>query len=96
MTFQEFKSSVSQPNPPAGISDLLKAMWYDEKGDWETSHNIAQDIHTEKGSLIHAYLHRKEGDLSNAAYWYRQARRPVAKNSLREEWEQIVNEFLQG
>jgi hypothetical protein len=94
MTINEFKSSLNHPTPPAEISDILKAMWFDGKGDWDASHNIAQEIHTKEGSLIHAYLHRKEGDLGNASYWYHQAGRPVAKNSLQEEWEQIVKEFL--
>lgn len=80
--------------PPEGVPDLLKALWYDGKEDWNASHDIAQDIHTKEGSWIHAYLHRKEGDLGNAAYWYSRAGKPVCKTSLKEEWEQLVNEFL--
>jgi hypothetical protein len=94
MTFQDFKSSLSQAKPPDGASELLKAMWYDGKGDWNSSHNIAQDIHSNDGSWIHAYLHRKEGDLGNASYWYRRAGKPVAKTSLEQEWEQLVKAFL--
>jgi hypothetical protein len=94
MTLQDFKASLSNSTPPTGLSDLLKALWYDGKGDWEASHNIAQDIHTQDGSWIHAYLHRKEGDLGNASYWYNRASKPVAKVSLAEEWEQLVKSFL--
>jgi hypothetical protein len=94
MTFQEFKSTLGKSNPPDGISDLLKAMWYDGKEDWNASHNIAQDIHTQEGSLIHAYLHRKEGDIGNASYWYQKAGRPLCKVSLQEEWDAIVRELL--
>jgi hypothetical protein len=95
MTFDEFKSSLSQPSPPLGVSDLLKALWYDGKGDWNTSHNIAQDIHSHEGSWIHAYLHRKEGDQGNASYWYHKAKKPVTTLSLDEEWELIVKALLQ-
>jgi hypothetical protein len=94
MTFQDFKSSLSQTKPPDGVSELLKAMWFDGKGDWNSAHNIAQDIHGNDGSWIHAYLHRKEGDLGNASYWYHRAGKPVAKSSLEQEWEQLVKAFL--
>ena len=69
-------------------------MWYDGKGDWGKAHDIAQDIRTAEGSWIHAYLHRKEGDAGNAAYWYHRANQPVCKTSLEEEWETIVKTLL--
>ena len=69
-------------------------MWHDAKGNWNDAHAIAQDIHDRTGSWIHAYLHRKEGDLANAGYWYRRAGQPVADGSLDEEWERIVAELL--
>jgi hypothetical protein len=94
MTLQEFKSSLTDAAPPKSLSSLLHAMWFDAKGDWESSHNIAQDINSKDGSWIHAYLHRKEGDLGNASYWYNRAGRPLPKISLNEEWDQIVNELL--
>jgi hypothetical protein len=94
MTLQDFKSSLDQPEPPTGIGQLLLALWYDGKGDWDASHNVAQEIHTHDGSWIHAYLHRKEGDAGNAAYWYSRASKPVCKVSLQQEWEQLVSEFL--
>jgi len=94
MDFQEFKSSLSAPSPPSNISEALHALWFDGKGNWEMAHTIAQEIHSETGSWIHAYLHRKEGDLGNASYWYSRAGKPVAKNSLQEEWEQIIKNLL--
>ena len=94
MTIEAFRASLTNADPPAGISPLLKALWYDGKNDWERAHDIAQDIHTDDGSWIHAYLHRKEGDQGNAAYWYRRARRPVPRLALEEEWQQIATEFL--
>lgn len=72
----------------------MKALWYDGKDDWEQAHNIAQDIRSTEGSWIHAYLHRKEGDEGNAAYWYHRANQPVCKTSLQEEWESIVEALL--
>ncbi|NBV87498.1 MAG: hypothetical protein EBS01_14805, partial [Verrucomicrobia bacterium] len=62
MTLSEFiQSAASEENPPAELSPLLTALWHAEKGDWNTAHNIAQDIHSKEGSWIHAHLHREEG-----------------------------------
>jgi hypothetical protein len=94
MTINEFKDSLSSHQPPAKISGLLLALWYDGKGEWEAAHNIAQDIHTHEGSWIHAYLHRKEGDEGNAGYWYRRAGKSIPSSSLYEEWVELVEFFL--
>lgn len=94
MTFEGFQSSLTNAAPPGDLPPLLEALWYDARGDWEQAHNIAQDVHSDDGSWIHAYLHRKEGDLANAGYWYRLAGRPLPRYSLREEWEQIVTTLL--
>jgi len=91
MTIEEYKLSISQDIPPPDISPALNALWHDARGDWEAAHRVAQDIEDETGAWIHAYLHRKEGDPSNAAYWYRRARQPVAHDSLPEEWGRIVS-----
>jgi hypothetical protein len=74
---------------------LLLALWHDAKDDWDASHNIAQDIHSNDGSWIHAYLHRKEGDAGNAGYWYRKAGKPYPSASLEKEWESIVSVLLE-
>jgi hypothetical protein len=94
MTFDDFKASLKKDNAPQGLSPLLMSLWYDGKNDWNGSHNIAQDIHSNEGSWIHAYLHRKEGDPGNAAYWYRKAGKPVPSISLEKEWETIVRALL--
>jgi hypothetical protein len=96
MTFQEFKNSMEGNTPPPGLSPLLEALWHEGKGDWNKSHDIAQEIHSKEGSWIHAYLHRKEGDSGNASYWYYRAERPVCKTSLEQEWRDIVAELLKG
>jgi len=94
MNYSEFVGTLNQAQPPETSSPLLEALWHDAKGDWHQAHNIAQDIPSADGSWMHAYLHRKEGDLSNAGYWYSKAGKPVATRSLEEEWEQLVKEFL--
>jgi hypothetical protein len=96
MTIEEFRNSVSRAIPPPDLSPALVALWHDAKGDWETAHRVAQDIPGETGAWVHAYLHRKEGDASNAAYWYRRAQRPVARVTLDEEWESIATTLLAG
>lgn len=94
MTLDAFKASLSAEQPPRELSPELKALWYDGKGDWDTAHNIAQEKNTPTHCLLHAYLHRKEGDRWNANYWYSRAGRPMPKSSLEQEWEAIVRELL--
>tara|TARA_R110000868_G_C10566854_1_gene737392 strand:+ start:111 stop:404 length:294 start_codon:yes stop_codon:yes gene_type:complete len=93
-SYQEFQQSLQNNMPDEDWSDGLKALWFDAKGDWGSSHNIAQEMHSNIGSLIHAYLHRKEGDEFNAGYWYRKAQRSYPKISLEEELEEIVTSIL--
>ena len=94
MTIDEFKLSLSDPYPPKSLSQYLVALWHDGNGDWDSSHDIAQDIEDSDGSWIHAYLHRKEGDEWNAGYWYRRAGKPFFNGSLEEEWTELAMEFL--
>jgi hypothetical protein len=93
MNLDQFRESLSQASPPA-LPVHLTSLWYDAKGDWETSHQIIQDVSGETASWIHAYLHRKEGDTGNADYWYRRAGRKRPSVSPEQEWEQIVLSFL--
>lgn len=93
MTLEEFRATLSESNPP-DVAPLLRAMWHDAKGDWDRAHAIAQDIGEASGSWVHAYLHRKEGDLGNAAYWYSRAQQPVATDSLDAEWTRIATALL--
>ncbi len=97
MTFQQFVASISDtPTPPVDVSPLLASLWHDRKGDWDRAHRIAQDIEGEDAAWVHAYLHRREGDLGNAAYWYRRANRPVCAQDLASEWETIAKSLLGG
>jgi hypothetical protein len=96
MSFEEFVNSLGSATPPAQLSGYLKSLWYDAKNDWQKSHEIAQDINDQRGSQIHAYLHRKEGDPSNANYWYRKAGKSMPYYSLEQEWKEIVVDCLTG
>ncbi len=94
MNLQEFKDSLKNDTPPAGVDLALQAMWYEAKGDWETAHNCAQDKDDQIGAWVHAYLHRQEGDDWNANYWYRRAGRTMPNQTLEEEWADIVESLL--
>jgi len=94
MTLDQFRSTLTQSEAPATLSPALRAMWEDARGNWDAAHRIAQDIDDNTGSWIHAYLHRKEGDLSNAGYWYRRAGLDVAHDDLESEWARIVVALL--
>ena len=94
MNFENFRASLSSAAPPAESTVYLKSMWHDGKGDWETSHNIIQDVNDKTAAWIHAYLHRKEGDVFNANYWYNKAGRRMPGYALEKEWEEIVRELL--
>src|SRR5687767_11265307 len=94
MDLRSFRDSVDEPEPPNGLSLALQALWWDAKGDWEKAHHCAQERDDEAGMWVHAYLHRKEGDLSNADYWYRRCRKTPPKASLDEEWQSLARSFL--
>ena len=94
MTPAQFKATLAEAHPPTGITGSLMALWYAGKGDWEQAHNIAQDIATAEGSWVHAYLHRQEGDIGNARYWYNRAGKKLSELSLEGEWEEIVEALL--
>jgi hypothetical protein len=94
MNIEAFKSSISLESPPPDLSPYLKSLWYDAKENWDTAHSIIQDIEDRKASWIHAYLHRKEGDHSNADYWYYKAGKERPDYSLSEEWNRIVSSLI--
>jgi hypothetical protein len=93
MNFEDFKHSLSGDTPPA-LSPYLEALWYDAKSEWNTAHELIDDLPGETAAWVHAYLHRKEGDAGNAGYWYRQAGKPVCKLSFEEEWKVITISLL--
>ena len=94
MNLAEFQLSQSQPAPPSQLSVALRSLWFDAKGDWNQAHELAQKGGEHSGDWVHAYLHRKEGDTSNARYWYARAGKPVYSGSLEEEWTAISEALL--
>ena len=94
MMTADFRSSLSNAAPAPSVSPPLAALWWAAKGDWTKAHEIAQDEDGVDAAWVHAYLHRVEGDLGNAGYWYRQAGKPAASGPLEAEWDQIVQSLL--
>lgn len=90
MTFEEFQQSTLQSVPPSDLEELLLALWEDARGNWDRAHEIAQAVSHWKGSWVHAYLHRKEGDIGNASCWYSRAGKTRSHLSLEDEWEEIA------
>ena len=95
MTLQEFKATLSSDRPPA-VAPLLTALWHDARGEWDEAHKVAQDIETKDAAWVHAYLHRKERNPDNAAYWYNETGQPIATDSLDQEWERIARTLLEA
>lgn len=93
MTEEQFEASLEDDNPP-GLNVLTDALWYDANGNWHKAHELIQDLETREAALIHAYLHRKEGDNGNASYWYHRAGENMPRVALPEEWKQLVARFI--
>lgn len=94
MTIQEFKVSILKDNLPPVISVQLQALWWDGKGDWQRAHDLIDHLNDNISAHIHAYLHRVEGDLWNARYWYNRAKQPEFKGNLKDEWEYLVELYI--
>jgi hypothetical protein len=96
MTPAELKDSVPAAHPPGGLTAAVEALWWAAKGDWDKAHKIVMDDEGREAAWVHAYLHRVEGDLPNAGYWYRAAGKPAATGALEAEWAAITTELLGG
>ena len=94
MDLKQFRASTDAAKPPAELSKALEALWWDAKGDWHKAHDRAQAQDDKTGAWVHAYLHRKEGDLSNAGYWYCQAGKKRPDATLDQEWDEIAAALL--
>jgi hypothetical protein len=93
-TLAEFKESLHLEQPIKGLSVQLESLWYDAKGDWHQAHAQVDHLKDQESAWVHAYLHRKEGDIWNADYWYSKARQIRPNVPLEQEWEQLVLQFL--
>lgn len=94
MNLEDFRTSLTNQEPPAGFSHALAGLWWDAKGNWTKAHESAQQDEGPAGAWVHAYLHRKEGDSSNAAYWYGRAGKTPSRKSLDDEWTDITAALL--
>jgi hypothetical protein len=94
MSLDEFRQSLTATEPPAGLTHALAGLWWDAKGNWTRAHESAQQDEGIEGSWVHAYLHRKEGDQGNAAYWYQRAGKSVCREPFDAEWISIVKALL--
>jgi hypothetical protein len=94
MTIDDFRQSLAATEPPARLTLALAGLWWDAKGDWARAHESAQQDEGVEGAWVHAYLHRKEGDQNNAAYWYSRAGKPICREPLDAEWVSLVRVLL--
>lgn len=93
MHLSTFTESLRGNSPPE-LSVYLKALWFDAKDNWKSAHNLVDDLDDKKACWVHAYLHRKEGDIWNADYWYNRAGKTRPSDSSNDEWEKLVQAFL--
>ena len=94
MTLEEFRESLRHSEPPPKLTFALAGLWWDAKDNWEQAHESAQQDEGPAGSWVHAYLHRKEGDSSNASHWYTRANKIPANISFEDEWLEIAQALL--
>ncbi|MFW6326956.1 MAG: hypothetical protein ACOC2F_01445 [Bacteroidota bacterium] len=94
MDLTELKFYINNDTLPDNLHHLLEALIFEARGDWKKAHDIAQEDKSRDGAWVHGYLHRKEGDIWNARYWYSRSGRPFTTKTFREEWEDLVSYFL--
>ncbi|WP_026956798.1 hypothetical protein [Algoriphagus vanfongensis] len=91
MDLEDFKKLKA---PLDTFSAEQKALWFDVKGDWDQAHDQVDQLGGKSAARIHAYLHRKEGDIWNADYWYRRAGESRPSSSLEDEWEELFQRYM--
>jgi hypothetical protein len=96
VSMADFKASLANAKPAESLAPPLAALWWAAKGEWDTAHKIVMNEDSKDAAWVHAYLHRVEGELSNAGYWYRRAGKPAASDALDAEWQRIVEALEQG
>jgi hypothetical protein len=93
LDYPGFADSLTDAAPP-DVPVELQALWWARKHDWDRAHRIVQDVESRAAALVHAHLHRVEGDLDNAGYWYARAMEPVCDTPLDVEWESVTKRLL--
>ena len=94
MDIESFEASIRNDTPPEGLSPSLASLWHQARGEWDTAHRLVQAENDEASAWVHAHLHRVEGDLQNAGYWYRRAGKSQSTLPLDAEWKEIVSALL--
>ncbi|MFZ0521977.1 MAG: hypothetical protein WAL95_13200 [Candidatus Acidiferrales bacterium] len=94
MNLAEFKSSLKEDAPPQTLPAPLTSLWWDAKGDWTRAHNLVDELETQDGMAVHAYLHRKAGQIENADYWYARAGRTHERATPEAEWQSLTESLL--
>jgi hypothetical protein len=94
MTLSEFKRSLTKTAPPAGLAPALGALWWAARDDWDRAHALVMNEGGKDCAWVHAYLHRVEGDLGNARYWYERAGKKAPNGRLQSEWDAIADALL--
>ena len=94
LDIQDFKNTIIKGEIPTGLHLSVEALWHDGKGDWAMAHSLIDHLDDAQSAHVHAYLHRKEGDIWNADYWYRRAGRKRPDNTLEAEWEDLLSLYL--
>lgn len=90
MNTATFLQTLEEPAPFAGLPPALEALWWAHKQDWQHAHRCVASASGADAARVHAYLHRWEGDLDNAGYWYRRAGQEMSSAPLDEEWRSLV------
>jgi hypothetical protein len=97
MTIKEYEAAITKgEGPPEDLSPLLRALWFERRGDWDSAHRTTQDVEGTEAAWVHAYLHRREGDLGNARYWYHRAGRRESTEAFEAEWRAIAEHLLRS
>jgi hypothetical protein len=94
MDLASFRATLQEDNPPPGVGSPLEALWWDAKGNWAKAHGLVDELESMDGMAVHAYLHRKEGELWNADYWYRRGGRQFHRENLGDEWAALATALL--
>ncbi|WP_156307084.1 hypothetical protein [Sphingobacterium endophyticum] len=94
MTLEEFKLTLSDPQPNPNWDIQIQSLWFDAKGEWKKAHDLIDHLNDPISAHVHAYLHRVEGDLWNARYWYNRAKQPEFSGTLDDERDFLLEKYL--
>ena len=94
MDAAQFKKSLADATPPTGLSAAVEALWWDAKRDWKRAHELVNELESPDAMAVHAYLHRKEGELWNAEYWYKRSGDDFRRLELDDEWAELVDRLV--